>query len=153
VVGAWEGTPGAVEVAYDGVGLGDAEGTLTLTSDGGAVFTVPLRAKTVPPVAVGPLSLAAGGSVDFVFKNPFLEDKEFLLATDNPSVFSTTPLAGVVKIGKKGELKVTVKSTPGSAEANPPVGRVTLRLAHANKVGGGGKADGAQWVWYLQVKK
>lgn len=140
----WGGTPGAVEVWYEGVGVGDVEGTLTLKSDGGGVYEVPLRGKSVPPVAVGPLSVAAGGGVDLVFKNPFLEDAEFLLASDTPTLFVVSPPGGVIKVGKKAELKVGVKFT-GAANAS---GRVTMRLVKGG--GGGAKAEGAQWVWYLQ---
>ncbi|RYY35804.1 hypothetical protein EON62_02225 [archaeon] len=139
---AWDGVDAVIEVAFEGTAIGNVNAELTLASDTSGVYVVPLIADCQPPRPAGPFTLAPGGSTSVEFRNVFNEEREFIVSTDNPSVFAVTP-AGTVKLARKAATNLVVRyMPPATAAASDVAGKVVVACP-ANP-------DLPPWVFYLR---
>lgn len=141
-VDPWGGVDGSVEVVFEGVSLGDTQAEMTIVSEAGSTYTVPLQATCLPPRPAGPFTIAPMGQTTVDFRNIFNDDREFLVTTDNPSVFQVTP-SGSVKVAKKSSTAITVKYLPPEGvEGNSPGGKLVIACPSSPGI--------PPWLFYLK---
>jgi hypothetical protein len=139
---AWDGAAASVEVVFEGTSMSavPVAGVLTVTSDAtGSTWTVPLSAVCLPPRPAGPFTLAQGAPTVVDFRNVFNDDREFVVSTDQPSVFAVAP-AGTLKLAKKTSQALSVTySAP--ADGSSPRGKLVVSCP---------SVEGApSWTYYL----
>lgn len=81
------GTEATVEVTFEPSHLGDTKGNLSITSQTGGDYTIPLIGHCLVPKPQGPYSIKNGLNITIPFKNVFTQPTHFTFTVDNP-VFS-----------------------------------------------------------------
>eukprot|EP00753_Platysulcus_tardus_P018896 PLAT7033.13.p2 GENE.PLAT7033.13~~PLAT7033.13.p2 ORF type:complete len:1497 (-),score=833.67 PLAT7033.13:92-4582(-) len=111
----WEGVEVSVEVQFEPQALGEARDLLTLTSDVGGVFQVPLFGECLPPMPQGPLTLSRGGGSKVEFKNVFDEAHDFVAVCDGDG-FTASPAALHIDGKRSATVTASWDGTPGSSK-------------------------------------
>ena len=137
---SWEaGAEGKCAVTFEGCQVGTVEGLLTLTSESGGCYSVPLVGVVTPPAPVGPVSVGAGGvTLDFV--SPFAAEAEFAVTSEG-AAFVLAAGGGKCKLARKGALSIQCKAVGAGAAAS------RVLVTHT---AGGGVKPGAVWVYYVK---
>jgi len=138
---AWEGAECAFDVTFEGCAIGSEASELTLVSDTGSTYVVPLAATCTPPRPAGPFAVSASASASIEFKNVFTSDQEFTVSTDNPALFAATPV-GTLKLAKKATANIAVRLQPAAAGAEEPAGRLMIVCTSMPGI--------PPWVFYLR---
>ena len=79
------GTPVSMELSYEPSTLGEARGTLHVTSALGGEYVFPLFGSCTAPRPQGPFGVKAGGSTTISFRNVFAQTTTFVCQVRHPS--------------------------------------------------------------------
>jgi len=142
----WDGVDGSIEVTYEGVNLEDTHAEMHVVSESGqgGTYIVPLIATCLPPRPSGPFVIPPNGTTTVDFRNIFNDDREFLISTDNPTMFTPTP-NGPLQLSKKSSTTITVKYTPPTSHelsTAGPGGKLVITCPSL--------PDIPSWIYYMK---
>ncbi|XP_013915080.1 PREDICTED: hydrocephalus-inducing protein-like [Thamnophis sirtalis] len=140
--GAQTGTEVGVEVTFEPCQLGEARGTLLLSSAAGGDYVIPLRGTALPPRPQGPVQIRLGGTASLPFKNVFLQPTAFSYAVDS-AAFSVRA-AETIRPKKTATISVTFEGAGGGNKA-PVTGKLVVSCPRAAGLG-----SPVSWVYYLR---
>lgn len=140
--GAQTGTEVGVEVTFEPCQLGEARGTLLLSSVAGGDYLIPLRGTALPPRPQGPVQIRLGGSVALPFKNVFLQQAAFSYTVDS-AAFSVRA-AETIRPKKTATISVAFEGAGGGSRA-PVTGKLVVSCPRAAGLG-----SPVSWVYYLR---
>lgn len=85
------GTEAAIEVLFEPSRLGDSQATLSLSSNQGGDYTIPLFGHCLPPRPQGPYTLKVGQTISIPFKNVFPQTMQFSYSINSPAFSVRAP--------------------------------------------------------------
>ncbi|CBY43286.1 unnamed protein product, partial [Oikopleura dioica] len=132
------GTELTFEVTFEPTQIGCQKSHISLTSNTGGEYEIPLVSECTPPQPLGPFSLRAKTQIPISFKNVFGETVEFHFATVN-SLFTVNKKKEAIK-SKKVSFSLLV-----GFEGNPTDDIVTSKLVITRK-----DMPGIAWEMYLR---
>ena len=136
------GTEVSVDVTYEPSCLGNARGTLLVTSPVGGDYTFPLYGFAAPPKPQGPYTIKAGSNASISFKNVFPQSTQFTFVVDNP-VFNVKPTE-TIRAKKLHNIVVTFDGNQGNTKTTR-MGRLVVTCPSSSNV-----AHNIEWVYYLK---
>ena len=136
------GTEATVEVTFEPSYLGDTKGNLSIISQTGGDYTIPLIGHCLVPKPQGPYTIKAGLNITIPFRNVFLQPTHFTFTVDNP-VFSVKATE-LLKPKKVCNLLVSYDK-----QADPQLTK-TGKLVVTCPPGTPGVTAGLQWIYYLK---
>lgn len=140
------GTEVNIDVTFEPSHLGDTHTTLTISSQTGGDYIIPLHGHCLAPKPQGPFTIKPGLSIGIPFKNVFTQATQYVFAIDNP-VFLVKPGDNL-----KPRKTYNVLVTYDSKQADPSVvktGKLTITSQRSAKPGARGNG-GITWVYYLK---
>ncbi|KAG8143780.1 hypothetical protein E2320_000954, partial [Naja naja] len=140
--GAQTGTEVGVEVTFEPCQLGEARGTLLLSSAAGGDYLIPLRGTALSPRPQGPVQIRLGASAVLPFKNVFLQPTAFSYAVDS-AAFSVRA-AETIRPKKTTTISVAFEGAGGGNKA-PVTGKLVVSCPRAAGLG-----SPVSWVYYLR---
>eukprot|EP00884_Botryococcus_braunii_P008669 jgi/Botrbrau1/17803/Bobra.0127s0052.1 len=130
------GTTVEVDIKFEPSSISNAlRDVMTLTSQTGGEYTIPLLGRCTPPKPLGPFELIKGNGV-IPFRNIFPKSMEFFYSVDN-SAFTVKPKE-TIPSKKSIDISVAFKGDSGK----PIVGRLTVACP---------SEDCPPWVFYLKA--
>jgi len=136
------GTEATVEVTFEPSHLGDTKGNLTISSQSGGDYTIPLLGHCLVPKPQGPYTIKAGLNITIPFKNVFSQPTHFTFTVDNP-VFSVKATE-TIKSKKVCNILVSFER-----QVDPQLTK-TGKLVVTCPQGTPGASSGLQWIFYLK---
>jgi len=136
------GTEATVEVTFEPSHLGDTKANLSITSQAGGDYTIPLVGHCLVPKPQGPYTIKAGLNITIPFKNVFSQPTHFTFTVDNP-VFSVKATESL-KPKKVCNILVSYDK-----QADPQLTK-TGKLVVTCPQGTPGASAGLQWIYYLK---
>lgn len=97
-----------VDVTFEPSHLGDSQVTLSLSSESGGDYTIPLFGHCLPPRPEGPYTVKAGQTITIPFKNVFSHTMQFSYSV-NSSAFSVKALE-TLKARKTCNMQVSLNT-------------------------------------------
>lgn len=141
------GTEASVEVTFEPSHLGDTQAILTISSNAGGEYSIPLCGHCLPPRPQGPFVIKPGHSINIPFKNVFPNLTQFKFSVDN--VAFTVKHGDTIKPGKTYNINVAYDGKQGDGGV-VRVGKLTV----TNVLGKGKAVIKAQseisWFYYLR---
>ncbi|XP_062997557.1 hydrocephalus-inducing protein homolog [Elgaria multicarinata webbii] len=140
--GSQAGTEVSVEVTFEPCQLGEARGTLALSSATGGDYMIPLFGTSVPPKPQGPIQIRAGTSAVIPFKNVFMQPMAFTYIVENPAF--TVKAMETIRSKKSATITVSFEGNPSGSKA-PVTSKLVVSCPRAAGVG-----PEVSWVYYLK---
>ncbi|KAJ8247379.1 hypothetical protein GJAV_G00245710 [Gymnothorax javanicus] len=136
------GTEVSVEVCFEPWQLGESRALLTLSSNLGGEYLIPLQGSCCPPKPQGPFSVRAGSTISIPFKNIFPQPTAFAFQADNPA-FSVKG-TDAIRPKKTHNILVSFEGPPPGSQG-PCSGKLTVSSPRSE-----GHGQGVSWVYYLK---
>ena len=139
-------TEGSLDVTFEPSHLGDTQATLTISSNTGGEYIIPLMGHCLHPKPQGPFVIKPGHSINIPFKNIFPQLMQFRFSVDNPAFMVKSSES--IKQGKTSNISVSFDGKQGDSGV-VKVGKLTVTSLASAK----GKAkmqSDVSWVFYLK---
>ncbi|TRY66381.1 hypothetical protein DNTS_003349 [Danionella cerebrum] len=132
----------SVMVHFEPSQLGDIQSLLTIVSESGGEYIIPLHGTCTPPKAQGPFTIISGSSISIAFKNVFQQTTTFSFQADNPA-FNVKGTETILP-QKTQHIQVTFDGPPVGSKG-PCHGKLTISCPRME-----GHGQGIYWVYYLK---
>ena len=132
-----------VDVHFEPSTLGTINATLSVSSQTGGEYQIPIIGECNLPNPQGPYVIKSGHSVSIPFKNVFPNAVNYIYSLDNPAF----QYRAVDQLKPKKSYTITVTFDPKQADS---YGTNTAKLIAKCPPGSGGSPSSISWIFYLK---